>query len=546
MKLWSDYEGRTIAEAYPLKKLVRPEGRSAFFLTTNGTGTPALVRVIEAHFDESEILNRWRAVAAIQQENLVTMRKIGETELDGTPLVYAVMEPTEISLEELLQNRTLTLEETRELAHSLVGAIEALHSRGMVHGQIEPSNILAAGELVKLRSDCVREAVADPDGTGPNVAEQKAADAHALAVVLLQALTGRRTLQGSATLLPSPFDGIIRNGLSGRWGLTEMASALGPAPAAESTATAPAATQATKPVETAVTIQASTSATDTKAVAITAKPEAAVVPASASGGDQPAAAAPAQENLFAKPKPYAASPSKTEASPIKRPAPSAPAAFSPANSPQAVAEALSTGRVIEKKPVTPVQAPEVRHRVERPVEAEPKHTRIWIAVAAAVLILLIFGWYMMRSEPAATANGAAKPISTLADPNASPNASTAKPSANKLSPGKSAAIKPASANSASVNPAPASPSSTAPSTAGRTQWRVVAYTYNHQDQAQQKADSIAKQHPSLNAEVFSPTGRAPYLVTVGGPMSREQAQAFKEKARSQGLPHDIYAQNYSR
>ena len=115
MKLWSDYEGRTIAEAYPLKKLVRPEGRSAFFLTTNGTGTPALVRVIEAHFDESEILNRWRAVAEIQQENLVTMRKIGETELDGTPLVYAVMEPTEISLEELLQNRTLTLEETREL-----------------------------------------------------------------------------------------------------------------------------------------------------------------------------------------------------------------------------------------------------------------------------------------------------------------------------------------------------------------------------------------------------------------------------------------------
>jgi len=163
MKLWSDYEGRTIAEAYPLKKLVRPEGRSAFFLTTNGTGTPALVRVIEAHFDESEILNRWRAVAEIQQENLVTMRKIGETELDGTPLVYAVMEPTEISLEELLQNRTLTLEETRELAHSLVGAIEALHSRGMVHGQIEPSNILAAGELVKLRSDCVREAVADPE-----------------------------------------------------------------------------------------------------------------------------------------------------------------------------------------------------------------------------------------------------------------------------------------------------------------------------------------------------------------------------------------------
>ena len=128
MHLWNDYEGRTIAEAYPLKKLVRPEGRSAFFLTTNGTGTPAMVRVIEAHFDESEILNRWRAVSEIKQENLVTMRKFGETELDGTPLVYAVMEPTDISLAELLQNRTLTVDETKQLATSLVAALQALHS----------------------------------------------------------------------------------------------------------------------------------------------------------------------------------------------------------------------------------------------------------------------------------------------------------------------------------------------------------------------------------------------------------------------------------
>jgi len=111
MQLWNDYEGRTIAEVYPLNKLVRPEGRSAFFLTTNGTGTPSMVRVIEAHFDESEILKRWSLISEIKQENLVAMKKFGETELDGTPLVYAVMEPTEISLAEVLQNRTLTVDE---------------------------------------------------------------------------------------------------------------------------------------------------------------------------------------------------------------------------------------------------------------------------------------------------------------------------------------------------------------------------------------------------------------------------------------------------
>jgi hypothetical protein len=73
----------------------------------------------------------------------------------------------------------------------------------------------------------------------------------------------------------------------------------------------------------------------------------------------------------------------------------------------------------------------------------------------------------------------------------------------------------------------------------------VAFTFNHQDQAQQKADSLAKRDASLRPEVFTPSGHAPYLVTVGGPMTRDQAEAFKQKARNAGLPHDTYAQNYA-
>jgi len=72
----------------------------------------------------------------------------------------------------------------------------------------------------------------------------------------------------------------------------------------------------------------------------------------------------------------------------------------------------------------------------------------------------------------------------------------------------------------------------------------VAYTYNREAQAQQKVEEIQKQHPSLNPQVFSPNGRAPYLVTVGGAMSREDAMAFKQKARGSGLPRDLYSQNY--
>jgi hypothetical protein len=73
---------------------------------------------------------------------------------------------------------------------------------------------------------------------------------------------------------------------------------------------------------------------------------------------------------------------------------------------------------------------------------------------------------------------------------------------------------------------------------------VVAYTYNFEAQAQHKSATVAQRHPELQPEVFTPTGHAPYLVTIGGKMSRNEAFALVAKARAEGLPHDIYAQNY--
>jgi hypothetical protein len=427
MQLWNDYEGRTIAEAYPLEKLLSPEGRSAFFSTSNGTGTPAVIRLIEAHFDEEEILTRWRQVAEIKEPNLVAMRKCGQTTLDGASVVYAVMEPTEANLADVLKERALSIEETRQIATSLTAALGALHARNLIHEHVEPANILAVGEVIKLRSDCVREAPEGQEGV-----DLKARDVRDLATVLLQSLTRQRTLS-SGMSLPTPFNEIIRNGISGTWGLSQITAMLTPptpAPARPAADTAKAATPSPKPT----------------------------------------------------PPPVAA------------PAPMA-------------------------------TAPLVKDRIVRPVEPAPTRSPIlWIAGAAAALILLFLGWSFLHSTPTTTAKTSApKTLATAGREDSTPAPPASAP-------------KPAAATVAGVVAGP-SPDS-------RTQWRVVAYTYNHQDQAQQKAGLIAKQHPALNPEVFTPTGHAPYLVTVGGPMSREEANAFKQKARSAGLPHDTYTQNY--
>jgi len=431
MQLWNDYEGRTIAEAYPLEKLLSPEGRSAYFSTSNGTGVPAVIRLIEAHFDEAEILARWRRVTEIKQDNLVTLRRCGQTTLDGASVVYAVMEPTEANLAEILRDRPLTVDETRQVATSLVPALQALHERNLVHEHIEPASVLAAGEVIKLRSDCVREAPEGQEG-----ATLKARDVHDLAVVLLQALTRQRTLQVTAAPLAAPFDQIVRNGLNGTWGLSQIAAAVAP----------PAAPRPHPPV----------------------KP----------------VAAPSALTTAAK-------------SPIPTPSPN-----------------------IAPKPAAPAG------RAIIPIEAAPNHSRLWAAVAIGVLFLFFLGWYLLHTK------APARPIPTLATVGRTetpPSTPTSAPP-----PRATPATKPV----AETKPSPDNGTT-------HTQWRVVAYTYNHQDQAQQKVDLLSKQNASLNPEVFTPNGRAPYLVTVGGPMSREEAAAFKKKARAAGLPHDTYTQNYT-
>ncbi|HTW46789.1 MAG TPA: hypothetical protein VMD92_02510, partial [Acidobacteriaceae bacterium] len=75
-------------------------------------------------------------------------------------------------------------------------------------------------------------------------------------------------------------------------------------------------------------------------------------------------------------------------------------------------------------------------------------------------------------------------------------------------------------------------------------WRVIAYTYLHEAQAQHKAEAIRQRFPQLSPGIFALHGKAPYLVTLGGVMSRADAFALRNKAVQMGLPRDTYAQNY--
>ncbi len=440
MELWTEYEGTTIDGAFPLTRLLQPEGRSALFSTSDGKGAAKILRLIESHFDDDEIIARWKGVAALNHPHLLRLEDYGKVTLDETALVYAVLEPADANLGEVLTNQRLTVAEARQLAESVASALEALHAHGFVHEHVEPASILAIGEVVKLRSDCIRET---PEGEQGLVLKRQ--DVRDLSTVLLQALTQERTLEGAKRLLPlpAPFDQMVRKGLSGELSAAEILALVAPPPV------------------------------------------------------------------------------RPESLPAGIPATERPEAVTAGALPVAAADVKPKSR--ETKPADPLQIP-INFKAS---DEEPavEWARIpWRAVMVVVLLLCVWlGWRILHRSGSGKANN--------------PPAAAAGP------------VEAHASNSAAAVPVPAKPIAARPATstnsdATHKQWRVIAYTYNREDQARHKSETVAQTHPELNPTVFSPTGHAPYLVTVGGVMSRDEAFALVGRVRREGLPRDSYAQNY--
>jgi hypothetical protein len=77
-------------------------------------------------------------------------------------------------------------------------------------------------------------------------------------------------------------------------------------------------------------------------------------------------------------------------------------------------------------------------------------------------------------------------------------------------------------------------------------WRVVAYTYNREEDARKRVNTIKAMLPALEPDVFSPSGNgSPYLVVLRGRMTKAEAEQLRRRARSLGMPRDTYIQNYN-
>jgi hypothetical protein len=423
---------------------VRSEGRCAWFQSESGDGAakPILISLTESLTDADEVTSRLEAARSLQHPNLLEIRHIGRSQMDQTPFVYAVMEPVDQTLSDVLQAGTLSTKEARQITEAIVDGLAAIHRQGFAHGRVEPSSVLAVGEAVKLRSDCLQA----PGAT-------RAGDVAGLGATIFELFTQQKAASASdaqINRIPAPFGEIVRNYLSARWSLSQIQSVLRPSPTA----------------------------------------------------DTPPAVSPAPMPIPAGPVPI------TSKSPIASEAKSPPPPA--AGKLQAPSE---SGGVPEDRGE---QMPAPRRRFAP------------YAIAGAIFVLFLL-WLLLHIH-------SQKPAVTTSVVPAAPA-----PQQPSL-PLPAAPTKP----TASIKPSPTSPSGPHSALSAHSVWRVVTYTYHHEDQAQHKANEINSKHPGLQAAVFQPAGDTNhFLVVLGGAMEQRQAFRVRAEAQKAGLASDTYVQDFS-
>jgi TonB family protein len=154
------WEGQIVDGTFPLRQYLGGSDHSAVFLTDyrDGDSKKAAIKLFPADPSTADSrLSSWEFAAQLSHPNLLRLFRSGKCTIDGNDLLYLVMEFAEEDLSQILPQRALTPEETRDMLGPVLDALEYLHGQGFVHGDLKPANILATGDRLKLSSDAVSQ-----------------------------------------------------------------------------------------------------------------------------------------------------------------------------------------------------------------------------------------------------------------------------------------------------------------------------------------------------------------------------------------------------
>ena len=251
---WNQWEGQTADGKFPLRQFLGTTEHSAVFLTQISEPQPknaAIKFLLAEPLNADTQLALWKRAAHLFHPNLLGMFDCGRCRLGERDLLYVVTEYAEENLGEILPQRPLAAEEARDFLEPALDVLVYLHAKGLAHGHIKPSNLLATQDCLKLSSDTLLtigaqaelcrsgDAYDAPELTMAPVSAK--ADVWSLGATLLEALTQKPLALAAQQAgdpavpesLPDMLREIVRHSLrrheAQRWSVGEIAARLNPA-----------------------------------------------------------------------------------------------------------------------------------------------------------------------------------------------------------------------------------------------------------------------------------------------------------------------------
>ena len=222
---WGSLQGVMLEGGYELTEIVSADETAAIFKVRvlGDYLRKSMVKLFRAAGEAAEEqLSIWESLKYLPHANLSSPQDIGRTQLEGNELIYVVLGRPDETLGGVLQGRSLSNDEAREVLESLIRGLEHLHAYGFVHGCLSPNEILAFGDSIQLSTECVRKintapslAVTVPKYLAPERAGENitpVADVWCLGATIFEALRRKACTAAcvkQAADLPAPFSTVI-------------------------------------------------------------------------------------------------------------------------------------------------------------------------------------------------------------------------------------------------------------------------------------------------------------------------------------------------
>lgn len=219
--------GTTIGRRYTVEALIGRGGMATVYRARDEIlGRPVALKMFASGIDDAQDLQRKaseiRLLAALNHPALVTLYDAHDGGDDTNGQAYMVMELAEgPSLSERLASGPVAPNDVASMAADLGEALHTVHTAGVVHRDVKPSNVLLVPSPLTSREfrpkladfgiasliDATRiTAPGTLIGTAAYLSPEQAhgepltaaSDVYSLGLVLLESLTGRRSFTGSA------------------------------------------------------------------------------------------------------------------------------------------------------------------------------------------------------------------------------------------------------------------------------------------------------------------------------------------------------------